>query len=752
MLKRLSHGLLAFVLLIGTIGVSWSQARADIDSCSASVSPHTVVPGVTTDFSVVLTNTDTATISWVRVTRPSTNFTILSNSSPGWQSTTSSRYAFQTGGSLLPGQSMTITITAQVANNEAAAANWTVQTSEQPGVNIFACSGSLDTAISGFIPDTDPPVISNVAISSLSNDSATVSWTTDEPATTQVNYGLDSNYGSSTPLDSNLATDHSATIAGLVAGTGYHFQVRSVDSSDNIALSADNTFLTPSPDPGTDPGTGGSNSGGGSTNPPAKTRIPIKSEPTEDIPPVVSIATSFKKPYATTPKILGEATDNEALAGIEYSTDGGQNWLPVDKDEGLGTKKASFEFTPLNLYDGNYSIVARAIDTSGNIGVSSVSVLVIDKLSPSVGGAVMSIGPQIMNPDSKGVIYTLAGIDQKVTISAVGGPTKIKILAKSTDGTTSPDSFNLTQMTDSGLWSGVVSIKTPGTYRLVFNSVDGAGNETSQTLGSVYVAPQPQLLIAGTDKPVGAQVEVYYLEPESNSWTLWDGASYGQANPQQTDAAGRFKLFLPQGKYYLKAKSKGYRMFTSDIFELSRPQPLSAVLNMRPNHLLSIGAVELSLPAWSTGKVDEDLSDNLPKDFVAKQLIDKNLPVFSLTNTEGKKLSPIDLLGKPTMISVMTTWSPSTSRQIGVLSDLQSNQYLNVVPVALQEKAGKVRSFTSISGNQATWLVDPDNKISGLLGPQGVPVHYFVDRHGVVKSVLYGFIDKEEAQSILENL
>ncbi len=755
MFRRISHSLLAFVLLFGTISISWSQARADIDSCSASVTPHTIIPGATTDFNVVVTNTDTNPINLIRVTRPSTNFTILSNSAPGWQSTTSSRYAIQTNGTLAPSQSLTITITAQAASVEAGAANWTVQTSEEPGVNIFSCSGSLDTAISGYTPDTTPPVISNILVSSLGSDSATISWDTDEPATTQVNYGLTAGYGSSSPLDSNLTTNHSVVIAGLSQNTGYHFQARSSDGSDNVSLSSDNTFLTNSD------GNSGGNTGGGSNNgsssggasSPARSKIPIKAVPTESIPPKISFNTSLKEPFKTTPIISGTVTDNEAVAGVEYSTDGGQNWLFVDKDDGIGSAQVSFEFKPLNLQDGNYDVLVRAIDTSGNVGYSPAEILVIDRLVPSVGGSVMSIGPQILNPDDKGVIYTLAGLDQKLTVSAVGGPTNMKVVAVPAEGgEKSLDSYTMTQSSDTGLWSGVISIKKPGFYRLKINSVDGANNKKSQDLGYIQVAPQPQLLTKGSDEPVNGSVEVFYLEPESGSWTLWDGGSYGQENPQQTDAVGNFKLFLPQGKYYLKAKANGYRGLTSDIFEIKSPQPVSATLYMSQSRLFGIGAIDLSMPMWSTGKVEENLQNSLPEDFAQNDLVGKALPDFSLASTDGKKTRTVDLLGKPTLISVMTTWSPGTSRQLEVLAELQANQDTNVLPVAVQERSGKVESFTIISGLEAKWLVDPEAKLSGLLGPQGVPTHYFVDRKGNIKKVIYDFIDESTAEALLRNI
>jgi len=49
--------------------------------------------------------------------------------------------------------------------------------------------------------DATAPDISAVAASGLTSSSATITWTTNEPASSQVNYGLTTGYGSTTALD-----------------------------------------------------------------------------------------------------------------------------------------------------------------------------------------------------------------------------------------------------------------------------------------------------------------------------------------------------------------------------------------------------------------------------------------------------------------------------------------------------------------------------------------------------------------------
>ncbi|MDM7998892.1 MAG: carboxypeptidase regulatory-like domain-containing protein [Dehalococcoidia bacterium] len=96
------------------------------------------------------------------------------------------------------------------------------------------------------LPDTAAPVISQVSASDVTKSGATITWITNEPATSRVEYGLTDEYGSFTPLATNLVTSHSVEITGLKAGKTYHFRVISKDASSNEAMSSDFTFETAS--------------------------------------------------------------------------------------------------------------------------------------------------------------------------------------------------------------------------------------------------------------------------------------------------------------------------------------------------------------------------------------------------------------------------------------------------------------------------------------------------------------------------
>lgn len=93
------------------------------------------------------------------------------------------------------------------------------------------------------VTDTFPPELSSVT-ASPTDDTATVSWTTNEPATSQVFYGLDTSYAERTPISASFVTSHLVQMPTLQASTTYHYVVVSSDAFGAVATSSDQTFTT----------------------------------------------------------------------------------------------------------------------------------------------------------------------------------------------------------------------------------------------------------------------------------------------------------------------------------------------------------------------------------------------------------------------------------------------------------------------------------------------------------------------------
>lgn len=185
------------------------------------------------------------------------------------------------------------------------------------------------------VPDTTPPVISSIQASSITQTSASVTWTTNEPATSQVKYGKTTSYGSSTTESTSKVTSHSVGVSGLSADTTYHYSVISKDAASNTATSPDRTFKTQAP--------------AGDTTAPS-----------------VSItAPSNNSTVKNTVTVSASASDNVGVVGVQFKLDG-NNLGSEDK-----TSSYSISWDSKSSSNGQHTLTAVARDAAGNTKTSS---------------------------------------------------------------------------------------------------------------------------------------------------------------------------------------------------------------------------------------------------------------------------------------------------------------------------------------------------------------------------------------------
>jgi len=132
---------------------------------------------------------------------------------------------------------------------------------------------------------TAPTIDSGPTVTNTTNNSATITWTTDEEADSFIEYGTTTEYGKVFG-NSTTGTSHSVTLENLSGGVTYHYRVRTRDLAGNLTLSADQTFTTEA---------------GGDTT-----------------PPVISVVNSgTPNPTSTT---VTWTTDEEANSLVDFGT------------------------------------------------------------------------------------------------------------------------------------------------------------------------------------------------------------------------------------------------------------------------------------------------------------------------------------------------------------------------------------------------------------------------------------------------
>lgn len=138
--------------------------------------------------------------------------------------------------------------TSMVISGLAAGTTYNANTGANAGFTVQAYDDTLHYSLGSTLftlstpagADTTAPAISSLQVITTST-TGTVTWTTNEAATTSVSYGPSTAYGftATAPLSS---TSHTVNITGLTSGNTYHYKVTSADAAGNIATSTDGTF------------------------------------------------------------------------------------------------------------------------------------------------------------------------------------------------------------------------------------------------------------------------------------------------------------------------------------------------------------------------------------------------------------------------------------------------------------------------------------------------------------------------------
>ena len=99
-------------------------------------------------------------------------------------------------------------------------------------------------------PDVIAPIISSISATSITANSATINWLTNENSDSKVYYSATSPVNASTAQavsGINLVVSHQLNLTSLNASTTYYYIVVSKDASGNTATSAENSFTTAQP-------------------------------------------------------------------------------------------------------------------------------------------------------------------------------------------------------------------------------------------------------------------------------------------------------------------------------------------------------------------------------------------------------------------------------------------------------------------------------------------------------------------------
>ncbi len=140
-----------------------------------------------------------------------------------------------------------------VIGGGAPAVNGMVEVSDGATIDVAYADASDDNGQAVVVSDTalvdcTPPSIFDVAIDDSYSTQATVTFSTDTPATSAVHFGASCNATSQTRSGGDGTTEHTAVLTGLTPSTPYYFVVRAIDAAGNETVTETGacfSFTTP---------------------------------------------------------------------------------------------------------------------------------------------------------------------------------------------------------------------------------------------------------------------------------------------------------------------------------------------------------------------------------------------------------------------------------------------------------------------------------------------------------------------------
>ena len=124
-------------------------------------------------------------------------------------------------------------------------------------------------------------------------------------------------------------------------------------------------------------------------------------------------------------------------------------------------------------------------------------------------------------------------------------------------------------------------------------------------------------------------------------------------------------------------------------------------------------------------------------------------PPWTESAVPGGSLSSTALAGKAVYLNFFATWCPPCNDEAPALDALQrqyADRGLQVVGVDVLENAGKAAQFRKAHHLTYPAVVD-DGTLRNQYAVNGLPVHVFIDRTGVVRNIVVGQISTADMRA-----
>lgn len=115
-------------------------------------------------------------------------------------------------------------------------------------------------------------------------------------------------------------------------------------------------------------------------------------------------------------------------------------------------------------------------------------------------------------------------------------------------------------------------------------------------------------------------------------------------------------------------------------------------------------------------------------------------PAVTLTDLDGRKLSPGDLKGRVVLVEFWATWCPPCRGTLGWLGELKKRygDKIVVAAVAIESEEAKVRKLVGELALPLTWVLGAPDLVRSFGDVSAVPTLLVFDREGKAAGAFYG--------------
>lgn len=385
------------------------------------------------------------------------------------------------------------------------------------------------------------------------------------------------------------------------------------------------------------------------------------------------------------------------ISGLSYSIDDGENWHPVSTSRGLGTSTANCTVRTAELVDGEYDVVIRASDNSGNESISPAHTIIVNQLPPVLGAvSVSAYGYNVPMRDNKNLVTTQTPL--KVVASLAGGVTSAELQIAGQTYPFAPQQAGT-------VWTTDIELTKEGEYFGTLVASDGT--DETITIEVLQLKASPPLRVTNA-----SAIQLQQLNVTTQQW---------EDRQQFLVEDGQVSLVVPPGQWRFAILGDVKKGYTAP-FDIYEPQLLTGTLNA-PAAWSGIGA-------WITQPI---------KDFVA----------LTSESANGGN-APYDVSaweGKPVLLTTLTAWNRDARDQLAILADLQSRHpEITVVGVWVQEPEVVVHSTLERGAYGITPLIDETGQLASNRSSYIVPTHSLFNAAGQLITTFRGF----QRESFLE--